>query len=100
VTTYLELNKTLTFEETDLKNQVHRFGRDVLRPAAAALDPLSPADVIASESVFWDVIATHMSSASTRSRFPKTWVGRKHRRWHVTSTPKRWGGPAPTSPSG
>ena len=48
MTTYLDLNKTLTFEETDLKDQIHRFGRDILRPAAASLDPLSPADVIAS----------------------------------------------------
>jgi alkylation response protein AidB-like acyl-CoA dehydrogenase len=53
--TYLELNKQLTFDESNIKEQVHRFGLEVLRPAAAALDPLPPEQVIASDSVLWDV---------------------------------------------
>jgi alkylation response protein AidB-like acyl-CoA dehydrogenase len=55
MTTYLDLNKTLTFEETDLKNQIHQFGRDVLRAAAASLDSVSPSEVIASGSILWEV---------------------------------------------
>lgn len=54
--TYTELNKDLTEEESSLKEQVHRFAREVLRPASLELDPLSPEDVIASGSVFWDVL--------------------------------------------
>ena len=46
MTTYLELNKQLTFDESNIKEQVHRFGVEVLRPAAAALDPLPPEAVI------------------------------------------------------
>ena len=55
MTTYLELNKQLTFDESNIKEQVHRFGVEVLRPAAAALDPLPPEAVIASGSPLWDV---------------------------------------------
>jgi alkylation response protein AidB-like acyl-CoA dehydrogenase len=55
MTTYLELNKSLTFDEAGLKEQVHRFGVEVLRPAAMELDPLPPQQVIAKGSVFWEV---------------------------------------------
>lgn len=55
MTTYTDLDKSLTFAESNLKDQVHRFGEEVLRPAAAALDPLPPEEVIAEGSVFWDV---------------------------------------------
>ncbi len=55
MTTYLELNKGLTCAESNLKEQVHRFGVDILRPAAMELDPLPPEEVIAAGSVFWEV---------------------------------------------
>jgi alkylation response protein AidB-like acyl-CoA dehydrogenase len=54
--TYTELNKSLSEEETSLKEQVHRFARDVLRPTALELDRLSPEDVIARGSVYWDAL--------------------------------------------
>ncbi len=55
MTTYLELNKELTFDETSVKDQIHRFGLEFIRPAAAELDQMSPEDVIASGSPLWDV---------------------------------------------
>ncbi len=55
MTTYLELNKGLTTDEAALKEQVHRFAAEVLRPAALELDQLAPEEVIAEESVLWDV---------------------------------------------
>ncbi len=53
--TYLELNKCLTFDESSIKEQIHRFGVEVIRPAAMELDPLPPEKVIAPGSVFWEV---------------------------------------------
>lgn len=53
--TYLELNKQLTFDESNIKEQVHRFGTEMLRPVAAALDPLPPEDVIDAGSPLWEV---------------------------------------------
>jgi alkylation response protein AidB-like acyl-CoA dehydrogenase len=52
---YVELNKNLTDEELSLKEQVHRFAADVFRPAAMELDTLTPEEVIAPDSVLWDV---------------------------------------------
>jgi len=37
----------------------HRFARDVMRPAGEKLDKLSAADVIARESILWDVFRQH-----------------------------------------
>ena len=55
MTTYLDLNKDLTFDEQKVKEQVHRFGVEVLRPAAAELDKMPPEEVIAPGSVLWEV---------------------------------------------
>lgn len=54
-TPYLELNKNVTEEEAAIRDQVHRFAEDVLRPAAMELDEMPPEAVIAKESVLWDV---------------------------------------------
>ncbi|MDO8614860.1 MAG: acyl-CoA dehydrogenase family protein [Dehalococcoidia bacterium] len=54
-TTYLDLNKQLTSDEAALKEQVHRFAAEVIRPAAMELDRMEPEDVIASGSPLWGV---------------------------------------------
>jgi len=52
---YLELNKELTPDQTAMKEEVHRFAAEVLRPASIELDKLSPEEVIAEGSLLWDV---------------------------------------------
>ncbi|RJP71089.1 MAG: acyl-CoA dehydrogenase [Candidatus Abyssobacteria bacterium SURF_17] len=54
---YLDLNLNLTSEQVALKEEVHKFAAEVMRPAADKLDKCaSPADVIAKNSVLWDVL--------------------------------------------
>jgi len=54
---FLDLNPNLTSEQTALREQMHKFAKEVMRPAADKLDKLAdPADVIAKDSVLWDVI--------------------------------------------
>ena len=54
---FLDLNPNLTSEQLALKEQIHKFAAEVMRPAAEKLDKLAdPADVIAEDSVLWDVI--------------------------------------------
>lgn len=43
----------ITPAQAELKARVHAFARDVLRPAAASLDPLDPAAVAAPDSALW-----------------------------------------------
>ena len=52
---YLELNKEITPEESSIKEQIHRFGLEVLRPAASELDKMSPEQVMADGPPLWDV---------------------------------------------
>lgn len=52
---YLELDKTLSPEISQVKTETHRFAAEVLRPASVALDALDPEAVIAPGSQFWDV---------------------------------------------
>ena len=52
--TYLELDVNFPPEIAELKDAVHRFAKNVLRPAAIALDGLAdPQQVIAPDSILW-----------------------------------------------
>jgi len=54
---FLDLKPDLTAEQLALKEQVHKFAAEVMRPAADKLDKCAdPADVIANDSVLWDVL--------------------------------------------
>jgi alkylation response protein AidB-like acyl-CoA dehydrogenase len=56
MSTYLDLNKDLTPQQVSLKEQVHRFAEEVLRPASVELDAIAdPEDAIKPDSVLWDV---------------------------------------------
>ncbi len=55
MSTYLDLNKTLTPDEIALREQMHRFAAEVMRPAAMELDKLTPEEVMAKDSVLWEV---------------------------------------------
>ena len=58
--TYIDLDRTLTDEQKLLRQEVHRFSDEVLRPAALELDQLAdPADVIKTDSVYWSVFRTY-----------------------------------------
>src|ERR1035437_3280196 len=51
---YLELDVNFPPEIAELKDAVHRFAKNVLRPAAIALDGLAdPQQVIAPDSILW-----------------------------------------------
>ena len=55
--TALDIDVGLTDEMQAVRDTVHRFALEVMRPAAAELDRLhDPSDVIAPGSVLWDVI--------------------------------------------
>ncbi|MCI0784336.1 MAG: acyl-CoA/acyl-ACP dehydrogenase [Chloroflexi bacterium] len=68
--TYLELNKNLTDEEAAIKQQVHRFAADVLRPVAMELDKMPPEKVIDEDSPYWDVFRQAYKLGYSRSYLP------------------------------
>ncbi|MEW6440358.1 MAG: acyl-CoA dehydrogenase family protein [bacterium] len=50
---YFDMDLGLTGEDLALKEAAHKFARDVIRPAARALDAMTPEEVIGSRSPLW-----------------------------------------------
>ena len=56
----IDIESDLTPEETEIRNTVHRFAEEVMRPAGIALDAMAdPQDVIAENSILWEVFDKH-----------------------------------------
>jgi alkylation response protein AidB-like acyl-CoA dehydrogenase len=56
----IEYEVELTDEERSVQEMVHRFAEEVMRPAGAELDAMpDPQDVIAEDSVLWEVFEKH-----------------------------------------
>jgi alkylation response protein AidB-like acyl-CoA dehydrogenase len=51
---FLDLDLNLSEEDIALKKSTHKFAREVMRPIAKRLDEMSPREVIAPESPFWE----------------------------------------------
>jgi alkylation response protein AidB-like acyl-CoA dehydrogenase len=52
----VDIEANLTEQERTIRDTAHRFAEEVMRPAGIALDKLpDPQDVIASNSILWDV---------------------------------------------
>jgi len=70
--TYLDLNPELTPTQQSLKEEMHRFAAEVLRPASIELDKLADAeDVIKKGSIFWDVFRKHYELGHHISGLPE-----------------------------
>jgi len=72
---YKELDSNLTDEEIALKNNIHKFALEVLRPASIKLDKLSPEDVIKKDSIFWDVWKQGYEMGLHKFLLPETYGG-------------------------
>jgi alkylation response protein AidB-like acyl-CoA dehydrogenase len=51
---YLDLDLTLTEDDIEIKKATHRFAKEVMRPIAKKLDEMTPEEVIAKDSPFWE----------------------------------------------
>ena len=58
--TLLDIEVNLSEEAQSIRDTVHKFAEEVMRPAGEKLDSLAdPSDVIAKDSVLWDVFAKY-----------------------------------------
>jgi len=56
----IDIEVGLTEEEVSVRDTVHKFAAEILRPAGAKLDKLlDPADVVAPDSILWEVFAKY-----------------------------------------
>ncbi|MGQ0812110.1 MAG: acyl-CoA dehydrogenase family protein [Nitrospiraceae bacterium] len=72
MTTYRELDVTLTPEQQALKKHVHEFAKSVLRPTAVALDRLpDPQQVIDQDSPLWAALKAGYAQGVHTALIPK-----------------------------
>ena len=72
---YTDLNKNLTDEQKALKQQVHEFARDVMRPASIELDKMTPEQTIAEGSPMWRVFQGAYEAGYHLRNFPEALGG-------------------------
>ena len=53
---YTELNIDLTKAQNTMKEETHRFAREVLRPASLELDKIDDPDAVIKSPLFWDTM--------------------------------------------
>jgi len=73
---YFELDLNLSKEDAALKKETHKFAKEVMRPIAMELDPMTPEEVIAPASPLW----TFMKKAYELD-------------YHILPFPEDFGGP-------
>ena len=72
----VELEINLTEEQRAIRDEARKFFMEVWRPAAIKLDKLAdPEDVIAKDSVLWDVLRKTYELGYHKMRFPKEMGG-------------------------
>ena len=62
------MNWDLSETERSVKEAVHKFAADIMRPAGIALDRLSPEEVVAKDSIFWDVHRQYLALGVNEAR--------------------------------
>ena len=72
---YLDLDFKLSKEDKMLKKNAHEFAKKVMRPIAKELDEMTPAEVIAKDSPFWDFMQKGYSLGYHSILIPETYGG-------------------------
>lgn len=71
-----DIDIDLTEQQIAMRDTVRKFGAEVMRPLGEELDKLAdPADVIAEDSVLWDVFRQYRELGMHKRGFPKAYGG-------------------------
>jgi len=72
---YTDLNIELTDEQIAIKEETHRFAKDVLRPASLELDKLPEPDQVIQSDLFWKTMKKGYALGYHTIFIPDTWGG-------------------------
>ena len=72
---YFDLNTNLTWDETAIRDSVHQFALEVIRPAAKKLDKMTAEEVVAQGSPLYDVLKQAYALGYHKVFFPETMGG-------------------------
>jgi acyl-CoA dehydrogenase len=71
MSTYFDIDLGLTEEDKAIKEQAHKFSRDVLRPVGRELDRMAAKDVVAENSPLFDVMKQAYALGYHKAGFPE-----------------------------
>ena len=72
---YIDLNKELTDEQKALKERVHKFASEVMRPASVEMDKMTPEETIGEGSPMWTVLRRAYEDGYHLRNFPEAMGG-------------------------
>ena len=72
---YFDINLDLSWEDQQLKETVHEFARDVMRPIAKELDQMDPKAAAAADSPIWDFMRQAHEMGFHSAMFPEEMGG-------------------------
>jgi len=72
---FLDLDLNLTEEDIAIKKAAHKFAEEVMRPIAKQLDEMTPEQVIAKDSPFWDFMRQSYSLGYHAVLIPESYGG-------------------------
>lgn len=72
---YFDLNLNLSKEDIALKKETHKFALEVMRPISVELDQMTPEEVIAPESPFWDFMRQAYELGYHKLPYPEDFGG-------------------------
>lgn len=68
---YFDLNTNLTWDETAIRDSVHQFAKEVIRPAARQLDRMTAEEAVAPGSPLYDVLKKAYELGYHKAFFPE-----------------------------
>jgi len=72
---YFDVNLDLSWEDKQLKETVHEFARDVMRPIAKEVDAMTAQEAVAADSPFWDFMRQAYGMGFHTAIFPESLGG-------------------------
>ena len=75
MSTYTDLNIDLTPEQISIKEETHRFSKEVLRPASLELDKLEDPEEVIKSPLFWSTMKKGYELGYHTIFIPDTWGG-------------------------
>jgi alkylation response protein AidB-like acyl-CoA dehydrogenase len=71
MTTYFDINLDLTEEDIAIRDQAHKFAKEVIRPAGREMDRMSAAEAISKNSPLYDVLKQAYQLGYHKAGFPE-----------------------------
>lgn len=71
MTTYFDLNLDLTNEDKLIRDEAHKFAKEVMRPISREIDKMSAEEAVAKGSPVWDFLKQAYELGYHKSGFPE-----------------------------